>query len=110
MSDKKEYDPPKSGDGDIGYAVVKAGLGSIPVVGAAAAELLGLVVTPPLERRRNKWMAEVGDALRQLEEKMGVVIETLQDNDQFVDAAIEATQIALRTSNAEKKEALKMPF
>ena len=107
MSDKKKYEPPKSGGGDISYAVVKAGLGSIPVAGAAAAELLGLVVTPPLERRRNEWMAEVGDALRQLEAKMGVVIETLQDNDQFVDAAIEATQIALRTSNAEKKEALR---
>jgi hypothetical protein len=107
MNDKKEHKPPKAGPGDIGYTVVRAGLGSIPIAGAAAAELLGLVVTPPLERRRNEWMAEVGDALKQLEEKMGVVIEKLQDNDQFVDAAIEATQIALRTSNAEKKEALR---
>lgn len=107
MSDKKKHEPSKSGGGDIGYTMVKAGLGSIPYVGAAAAELLGLVVAPPLEKRRNKWMVEIGEALRQLEEKMGVVIETLQDNDQFVDAAIEATQIAVRTSNAEKKEALK---
>ncbi len=107
MKDEKKYEPPKTGSGDIGYAVVKAGLGSIPIAGAAAAELLGLVVTPPLEKRRNEWMAEIGDALRQLEEKMGVVIETLQDNDQFVDAALEATQIAMRTSNAEKKEALR---
>lgn len=107
MSDEKKYEPPKSGGGDIGYAVVKAGLGSIPIAGAAAAELLGFVVALPLEKRRNEWMTEVGDALRQLEEKMGVVIETLQDNDQFVDAAIEATQIAIRTSNAEKKEALR---
>jgi hypothetical protein len=107
MNEEKKYEPPKSGGSDIGYAVAKAGLGSIPVAGAAAAELLGLIVTPPLEKRRTQWMEEVGDALRQLESKMGVVIEKLRDNEQFVDAAIEATQIALRTSNAEKKEALR---
>lgn len=107
MSDEEKYEPPKSGAGDVGYTVVKAGLGSIPVAGAAASELLGLVVTPSLEKRRNKWMEEIGDALRQLEEKMGVVIESLQDDEQFVDAAIEASQIAIRTSNEEKKEALR---
>lgn len=107
MSDEKKYEPPKSSGGDVAYAIVKAGLGSIPVAGAAAAELLGLVVVPPLERRRNQWMAEVGEALRQLEERKGIDIESLRDNDQFIDAAIEATQIAIRTSNAEKKEALR---
>lgn len=107
MSNEKKYEPPKSGAGDLGYAVVKAGLGSIPVAGAAAAELLGLVVTPPLEKRRNQWMEEIGNALRQLEEQMGVVIESLRDNEQFIDVAIEASQIAIRTSNAEKKEALR---
>jgi hypothetical protein len=107
MSDGKKYEVPKSSGGDTAYTLTKAGLGSIPIAGAAAAELLGLIVTPPLEKRRNQWMVEVGDALKQLEVKMGVVIENLHDNDQFLDAAIEASQIAIKTSNAEKKEALK---
>lgn len=107
MNDEKKYEVPKSDGGDTAYTLAKAGLGSIPCAGAAAAELLGLIVAPPLEKRRDEWMAEVGDALRQLEEKMGVVIENLQNNDQFLDAAIEATQIAIRTSNLEKREALK---
>lgn len=107
MKDRKKYEPPKSGGYDIGYAVVKAGLGIIPYVGAPATELLGLIVAPPLERRRNEWMMEVGIALRQLEAKMGVVLEKLQDNDQFIDTAIEVMQIAIKTSNTEKKDALR---
>ena len=107
MSEGKKYEVPKSCGGDTAHALTKAGLGSIPIVGAAAAELLGLIVTPPLEKRRNEWMAEVGDALKQLEVKLGVAIESLQDNDQFIDAAIEATQMAIKTSNSEKKEVLK---
>ena len=106
MSDEK-YEVPKSSATDKAYAVAKAGLGSIPYAGAAAAELLGLIVAPSLEKRRDKWMTEIGDALKQLEEKMGVVFEALQNNDQFIDTAIEATQMAIKTSNTEKREALK---
>ena len=38
---------------------------------------------------------------------MSVAIESLSQNDQFVDVAIEATYIALKTSAQEKREALK---
>lgn len=77
------------------------------MAGAAASELLLAIVTPPLEKRRNEWMAEVGSALRTLEERMGVVLESLETKDEFVDVAIAATQVALRTGNREKREALK---
>ena len=107
MNDKKKYDPPKSGGGDGALAVARAGLGAIPIAGSASIELLTTIVTPPLEKRRNKWMQEVGEALRQLEENMGVVLESLSENDQFIDIAIEATQIAIKTSVQEKREALK---
>lgn len=107
MTDKKNYDPPKSGVGDGALAVTRAGLGTIPVAGAAFNELFSAIVTPPFEKRRNKWMQEVGEALRQLEEKMGVVLESLSENDQFIDVSVEATQIAIKTSSQEKREALK---
>src|SRR5882724_12867217 len=107
MNEKPKYTPPEKSTGDAVHAVARAGLGALPVAGAAASELLIALVTPPLERRRNEWMAEVGDALLKLEERMGVVLESLQTQDQFVDVAVAATLIALRTSNKEKREALK---
>ncbi len=107
MNEKEKYTPPEKSAGDVVHVVARAGLGTIPVVGAAATELLTVIITPPLEKRRSEWMAEVGDALRKLEEQMGVVLESLQTNDQFVDVAVAASQIALRTSNKEKREALK---
>jgi hypothetical protein len=107
MNQKKTYKPPEKSAGDAVHSVTRAGLGTIPFAGAAASELLTAIVTPPLERRRSKWMEEIGEALQNLEEKMGVVLESLQEKDQFIDVALEATQIAIRTSNQEKREALK---
>lgn len=111
MSDEKKFTPPKLSAGDFVHAagkeMVKKVLDIIPLAGAPAAELLSLVVASPLEKRKNKWMEEVGDSLRQLEDKMGAILESLPDNQQFIDAAVEATHIAIRTSNAQKREALR---
>ncbi len=107
MNDKKKHKPPSRSAGDAVHAVTRAGLGTIPVVGAAATELLNAIVTPSLEKRRNQWMEEVGEALRVLEEKMDIVLESLQKNEGFIDVAIEASQMAIKTSNQEKRKALK---
>jgi len=107
MDDEEKYKPPTPSAGDAAHAVAKAGLGAIPYAGAAASELLSAIVTPPLERRRNEWMNEIGEALRKLESQMGVVLESLQEKEEFIDVAIEATQIAIKTSNQQKREALK---
>lgn len=92
--------------GDVTYSIVKAGLGSIPIAGAAASELLTLIVTPPLERRRNKWMEEMGKRLKTLEQEKGIDLEALRDNDLFIDTVLYASQLALRTSEQEKIEYL----
>mgnify|MGYP006956295741 CR=1 FL=1 len=87
---------------DIAYGVAKAVLGSIPVVGATASELLQLLVTPPLEKRRNEWMIEVGEKLKQLEQKEELDLIKLSNNDVFIDVVLHTTQLALRTSEKEK--------
>lgn len=87
---------------DIAYGVAKAVLGSIPVVGATASELLQLLVTPPLEKRRNEWMIEVGEKLKQLEQKEELDLIKLANNDVFIDVVLQTTQVALRTSEKEK--------
>jgi hypothetical protein len=107
MDKEKKYKIPEVKPGDVGYAVVNAGISSLPIVGALASELLGLIVTPPLEKRRSEWMELVGNGLRELEQKMNIVLEDLRDNDKFIDAAMDATQIAIRTSRDEKIKALR---
>jgi len=37
---------------DVANSIVKGVLGAIPIVGALATELFGLIVVPPLEKRR----------------------------------------------------------
>ena len=63
----EEHRPPSPTDVDTVQAVARVILAHVPIIGAPPAELLGLLVTPSLERRRQAWMEEVGEALRRLE-------------------------------------------
>ncbi|HEY5370509.1 MAG TPA: hypothetical protein VIJ75_16110 [Hanamia sp.] len=92
---------------DVAYATAKAVLGSVPIVGAAASELLGLIVTPPIEKRREEWMTEVGQKLKDLEEESKIDITSLTENQQFIDTVLQATTFALKTSDKEKIAAFK---
>ena len=96
----------KTSAGDVLHAVAKAGLNYVPVIGAAAAELFGLVVTPPLEKRRQAWMNEIADRIKALEGK-GINLEGLSQNEQFIDTILQATAFAIKTSDQEKLDALK---
>ncbi len=98
--------PPKKTKGDAAHAIVKAGLSAVPVIGGPAAELFQNIIQPPLEKRRVEWMQEVGEKLRELEES-GLNIEELQENEEFISAVMHASQIALRTHQNEKLQALR---
>lgn len=71
----------KPSAGDYSYAVAKGGIGAIPIVGSLASELIGLLVTPPLEKRRQKLLTEIGGKLKELEEKGAIDLSTLGSND-----------------------------
>lgn len=105
MADEKYSVPQRSGK-DVAHTIAKAGLSAVPYVGSPAAELLQLVIQPPLEKRREKWMEEIAQGLRDLETK-GLKIEDLQQNEQFISAVLHASQIALRTHKEEKRAALR---
>lgn len=98
--------PPKQSKADAAHAIVKAGLSALPVVGGPAVELFQHLIQPPLERRRQEWMAAVGEKLQELEEH-GVNVEELGQNDEFISAVMHASQIAIRTHQQEKREALR---
>lgn len=97
---------PKQSRGDVGHAIVRAGLSAIPYAGGPAVELVNLLVQPPIERRRDEWMQDLGERLLQLESQ-GLSFDNIHDNEPFVSAVLHATQAALRTHNAAKREALR---
>jgi hypothetical protein len=97
---------PASSKGDVAHAIAKAGLSAIPIIGGPAAELFQLVVQPPLERRRQAWMAEIGEKLKELEAN-GLDLKKLQNNEGFISTLMHASQLALRTHQKEKIAALR---
>jgi hypothetical protein len=64
-----------------------------------------MIIQPPLERRRAAWMERVAEGLKTLEER-GLNVENLQQNEDFVSAVMQASQIAIRTHQEKKLEAL----
>lgn len=97
---------PNRTKGDVAHALTKTGLSAIPVLGGPAAELFQNVIQPPLEKRRAEWMTQVGEKLQELEDK-GFKLEELQQNKEFVSAVMHASQIALRSHQAAKLDALR---
>ena len=97
---------PKKSSGDYAHSIAKAGLSSITIIGGAAVELFQNVIQPPLEKRRNEWMRQVGEKLQDIEKK-GQKLEDLQNNEVFISAVMHASQLALRTHKKEKLDALR---
>jgi len=93
---------------DATHTIVKAGLGSIPVVGAAAAEIFSIVIESPLSKRRVEWIESIAKRLKELEEKVeGFKIEELSSNEMFITTVLHASQVAIRNHQEEKLEALR---
>ena len=94
--------------GDVVHAVVKAGISGIPIIGGPATEIFSLIIAPPLTRRRDKWMENMAEGLKRLEEKVeGFKIEDLSSNDAFITTVTHASQAAIRNHQQEKLEALR---
>ena len=88
--------------GDLTHSLVKGGLGTIPIIGSLATEIFGLIVTPPLEKRRAEWMNEIAEKLKELENNQKIDFNELAENEQFIDIVLQATTFALKTSEKEK--------
>ncbi len=99
---------PKRGVGDTAHTLTKAGISAIPVVGGPAAELFSAIITPPLSKRREKWIESIVDRLKELESKVDEFsIESLAENDMFLTTVLHASQAAIRSHQDEKLEALR---
>jgi hypothetical protein len=99
---------PKKSAADVAYAVTKAVVSGVPIVGGPAAELVGLVFGPPLEKRREKWLEQLAEAVKGVQEKVSELTpEKLSEDEAFVTTALRTTEIAIRTHQQEKLEALR---
>lgn len=104
MGSEKEKAPvPRRTAGDATYGIAKAVVSAIPFVGGPAAELFGLVLAPPLSKRRDEWLESVAKRLEAVEAKL----DSLKDDPAFVTTMLHASQIALRTHQEQKLEALR---
>ena len=103
----KTHDVPEATLTDRLHTLAKAGIASIPVAGAAAAELFAAIITPPLETRRVTWMNDIAEHLKELEERGELKLEDLQDNETFITTVMQASQAAIRNHQSEKREALR---
>lgn len=103
MTDKTN----KTTVGDVANSLVKGGLGALPIIGSLATEIFGLIVTPPLEKRRAEWMNEVANKLKELETNKKIDFNELAENEQFIDIVLQSTTFALKTSEKKKIDCFK---
>lgn len=89
------------------YAGSKGLAGMLPGLGPLVSEIFSMVIMPPLQRRRTKWMNDITERLMELEAHNKIEFGDLAKNEQFTDIILEATSVALKTSQQEKIEALR---
>lgn len=104
VANLSSLEPPSRSARDAVHSLVKGVTSAIPVVGGPAAELFAALVQPPLERRRDEWMQSIGLAL---EKQEGLDLDSLGNNEAFIDTVLHATHIALRNHQEEKRTALR---
>lgn len=104
---EKNLEVPEQSASDIAHTLAKAVLSTIPIIGGPAAEFFQSIIQPPVEKRKMEWMAQVGNKLHELEEEGLLRLDQLQNNKEFLSAVMHASQIALRTHQAAKLDALR---
>ena len=72
------------------------------------AELFNIVIGPSLERRRQAWLDQIGQAVEELRERLeGFDPHDLEGNEAFVTTVLTISTLAIRTHQDEKLEAFR---
>jgi len=98
---------PNETPADHCHLAARALISSVPAVGGTALELFKLLLAPPIQRRRDAWLNELGDRLSKLEQEGLIKLEDLSANEEFISTVIQASTIAIRNHEKEKMEALR---
>lgn len=93
---------------DRARTVGDATVAAVPVVGGPALVLIEGVLRPSYQKRLDAWMERLGEVVKELQQRVGGLDEAnLAQNDVFVTAVTQATQIALGTGLNAKLDMLK---
>jgi hypothetical protein len=102
--DKNLIDPVDEPDSERAHRIVRVALSSLP---GPLLELFNSLIESPMTRRKTAWMIQVSEAINELYKK-GVLTEAdLQENEKFLTTLVQASTIAIKNHQAEKREALK---
>jgi len=94
--------------GDAFHKVVHTGLGSVPLVGTPLAALFETIFTPPIEKRKEKWLKELAKVITEIQERVdNLDPEALSRNEVFISMVMKASQVAIRSHQEEKISALR---
>lgn len=108
MGPSKDKNLPQPTKGDHAHALTKGVISAIPWVGGTVAELFGIVIAPPLVKRRDQWLETIAQRLSDLEGKVdGFKISALAMNEAFITAIMHATAAAMKNHQKEKLDALR---
>ena len=78
-------------------ACIKAVIGAMPLLGSVLAGEVGLLLVPPVTRRRDEWLEDLARRVRDLEKRgTGFRFEDLVNDEQFISARVQATQAAVK--------------
>ncbi|MDR3152853.1 MAG: hypothetical protein LBW85_00940 [Deltaproteobacteria bacterium] len=89
--EKNKFSPPKSKKmNDYVLSVIKSALGIIPYAGTGINELLGYLVQPSLQKRKEKWFEFIGLSLEDIINRVKK-LEDITSNENFIDVAIKAS-------------------
>jgi len=90
--------------GDLAHKTTKVVLSAFP----GAAELFTTIIEEPVQRRRVEWLSSLSARLKETETKVDrLSIEKLGENEEFISVLMTASQIAQRSHQKEKLEALR---
>jgi hypothetical protein len=98
-------EPPNDSKAEAAAAAAKGLVSAIPFAGGLISEIGNLYLNP-LEKRKQKWMEDVSDALNKIRDELNILPEQLENNDAFISALYQATEIAMRNHQSEKRTAL----
>ena len=94
--------------GDAAHEIGKAVLSVVPVASGPLVTLFENIFTAPLNKRKQEWFEELANVIDEIQEKLeGITPEKLSQNEMFITAALQASQIAIRNHKKEKIEALR---
>ena len=100
--------PIKKSAGDVAREVGRAAVSLVPAVGGPLQVAFENLFSPPLERRKDAWLQQLAGVVKEVEDRVAELTpEKLRENEAFVTVVMQASQIALRSHQQAKLEALR---